>query len=101
MFISFKVSGLSAARIRLNTHLALALHIEAFAEYDGKKTCGQLGMYPMEVHPDMTRIKKKLVERGRKLESLSGVAYRAYDGIAIDYATRPPTNRHVRQHLPL
>jgi hypothetical protein len=75
--------------------LGLALHMEAIVEYDESKTCAELGVYPFEMHSAMLNIKNKLVERGRKFVSLTRMAYRAYDGHAMDNNTRPPTKHYV------
>jgi hypothetical protein len=75
--------------------IGYALHMQAIAEYQGSNTCAEIGVYPLEAHPDKLGIVQRLVERGRKFNMLVGVAYRAYEGHATDFTARQPTKYFV------
>jgi hypothetical protein len=73
-----------------------ALHMQAVAEYQGSSTCADIGVYPLEAHPDKLSVVPRLVERGRKFEALTAVSYREYEGYATDFTERPPMRHYVR-----
>jgi hypothetical protein len=79
--------------------LGYALSMEAIAEYEDSRTRAELGVYPLDVHEDVSAVQKRLVERGRRFESVMGVAYRAYDGHAFDNAERPPVKHYVKGRI--
>ncbi|KIM96604.1 hypothetical protein OIDMADRAFT_75796, partial [Oidiodendron maius Zn] len=79
--------------------MGYALHMHAIAEYQGSNTCAEIGVYPLEVHPDKLGIEQRLVERGRKFNMLLGVMYRAYEGHATDFTSRQPTKYFVRGRI--
>jgi uncharacterized protein DUF7025 len=61
-----------------------ALDIDGIEIYEGSKKFTDLGVYPLDVHPSKASVIKRLVERGRKFSSYTGVHYLAYEGLAAD-----------------
>lgn len=57
----------------------LVSHIKTF---DQTKRIVDLPIFPLEYHTRRHQICAKLIERGRRFESLAGVHYRHYDGMA-------------------
>ena len=55
------------------------LHIPRF---EGNIPITELSHYPIEFHEDSERLKRQLMDRGRKVLDLQGLHYRTYDGIA-------------------
>ena len=52
-------------------------NVDIFA-FSGTRPIGQLTSCPLSFHPEKERIRKELVERGRKYTSLAGYHYKAY-----------------------
>jgi hypothetical protein len=52
-------------------------------EYDGYKPLSDLITFPLQYHSEQERIRKELVERGKKYVALIGSHYRMYEGPAI------------------
>ena len=50
--------------------------------YAGTRKIGTLAAYPLEYHSDADALKERLIERGGKVEALSGSHYKAYHGVA-------------------
>lgn len=55
--------------------------IQKIPHYNGTRQINQLRALPLEYHNDAEGLKKRLIERGAKAESLAGPSYRAYNGI--------------------
>ena len=77
-----------------------ALHMVAIGEFRGGSKCEDLGVYPLNHHPSKSKLVQKLMARGEKFEALATVAYKAYDGHAMDLTDIQPTLRYVRIPLP-
>lgn len=50
-------------------------------KYEGTKSIPHLSVFPMSYHNAVDEIRTKLIQRGTKLEQLSGSHYRAYNGV--------------------
>lgn len=53
--------------------------------FDGTKRIVDLPIFPLEYHSKRHQIWTKLIERGRRFESLAGVHYCHYDGMASQF----------------
>jgi len=53
-------------------------HIHRF---DGYKPLTDLAIFPLVLHPEVDRIREKLLARGKKYVAHSGTHYRMYDGV--------------------
>jgi hypothetical protein len=60
----------------------LNLKIPAF---DGTKSITSLSSYPLDHHNAKDELKKKLLDRGTKIENFAGCYYRSYNGIGWRY----------------
>ncbi|KIL86775.1 hypothetical protein FAVG1_10031 [Fusarium avenaceum] len=52
-------------------------------EFQGAKKITSLSCYPLQYHHNEDKLRRDLVERGKKFVSLSGVHYKGYSGIAF------------------
>ncbi|PKS11796.1 hypothetical protein jhhlp_001089 [Lomentospora prolificans] len=52
--------------------------------FTGNKPITDLPHYPLEFHEDPAAVKKRLVERGRRVLDLQGLCYRNYNGLALN-----------------
>ena len=50
--------------------------------FRGARKITSLPCYPLKYHPEEKKLREKLVERGKKFVSLSGVHYKSYSGMA-------------------
>lgn len=50
--------------------------------YLGAKKITSLGCYPLKYHKDEGKLRKDLIERGKKFVTLSGVNYKSHQGMA-------------------
>ncbi|KAF7191188.1 putative 26S proteasome regulatory subunit-like [Pseudocercospora fuligena] len=50
-------------------------------KFEGTASIQMLSAYPMEFHNERGDIEAKLTERGGKIEELSGIRYRSYNGV--------------------
>jgi hypothetical protein len=50
--------------------------------FNGTRQITQLKVFPIEYHSEPEALRKRLIERGEKAESLAGPHYRAYNGVA-------------------
>ena len=71
-----------------------ALRMFAIAQFEGSANYKDLSAYPLDSHPEKQFTVQRLVDRGRKFQSLAGVHYRAYNGIAREEISRQYV--HVR-----
>jgi hypothetical protein len=76
-----------------------SLQVLAIAEYEGTAGLGELTAFPLEHHPDKAAIQEQLLERGRKFESLAGILYRSYEGIAYDMTQGKPAPKFVKGRI--
>ncbi|KAM0187451.1 hypothetical protein ACHAPI_011167 [Fusarium lateritium] len=53
------------------------------ADFQGAKKITSLSCYPLQYHQNEDKLRRDLVERGKKFVSLSGVHYKSYSGIAF------------------
>lgn len=56
-------------------------------EFKGSRKIADLPVSPLRVHDDRQSIQQRLIERGRKIESLTGKHFRQYYGAAITKAS--------------
>lgn len=68
---TFKTSSLSKVH-----------HRAAVMKFEGTIKITSLEVYPIEHHPEPERLKKMLIERGRRWAALNGVHHRRYNGLA-------------------
>jgi len=54
-------------------------------EFSGAEKICDLSAYPMSWHERRDEMKQRLIERGRRWESLAGMHFRTYKGIALEY----------------
>lgn len=59
--------------------------------YSGTRPIQSLKIYPIEYHADEAALRRRLIERGLKTESLAGPHYKAYNGVA--WRTDPDGSR--------
>ncbi|UZP39682.1 hypothetical protein NXS19_007498 [Fusarium pseudograminearum] len=52
-------------------------------EFQGAKKITSLTCYPLQYHQNEEKLRRDLIERGKKFVSLSGVHYKSYQGIAF------------------
>ncbi|KAF5025924.1 hypothetical protein F66182_1959 [Fusarium sp. NRRL 66182] len=52
-------------------------------EFQGAKKITSLPCYPLQYHQNEEKLRRDLIERGKKFVSLSGVHYKSYHGIAF------------------
>lgn len=71
----------------------------SISSFSGTLPISQLEAYPLNYHPDETRLMERLVERGRLFERLHGFHYKAYNGIAIGQGQYGPMKYNV-SHSP-
>jgi hypothetical protein len=55
-----------------------ALDIDGIEAFEGSKKFTDLGIYPLEAHPEKDAVAERLVARGRKFAAYTGVHYLAY-----------------------
>ncbi|KAL2173953.1 uncharacterized protein P884DRAFT_250652 [Thermothelomyces heterothallicus CBS 202.75] len=55
---------------------------EVIGEFRGARKITSLGCYPLKYHRNEARLRKELIERGKKFVSLSGVHYKSHQGMA-------------------
>ncbi|KAI0405217.1 P-loop containing nucleoside triphosphate hydrolase protein [Xylaria palmicola] len=51
--------------------------------FEGTKSILELECFPLSYHPNATGIKEELIDRGRRVEALSGYHYKHYKGQAV------------------
>ena len=74
-----------------------ALDIDGIEIFEGSKKYTDLGIYPLDIHPEKAAVVERLVARGRKFSSYTGVHYLAYDGLATNCEfTISPVGEHAR-----
>ena len=60
-------------------------HVRHFAyigHYDGYKALTDLAYFPLRYHPQLDRVKRDLISRGKQYVSFSGSHHRLYQGVA-------------------
>jgi hypothetical protein len=65
-----------------------ALDIDGIEIFEGSKKYTDLGVYPLDVHLTKAAVVERLVQRGRKISSYTGVHYQAYDGLVTNCEMR-------------
>ncbi|KAL8870910.1 MAG: hypothetical protein Q9174_003152 [Haloplaca sp. 1 TL-2023] len=53
------------------------------SEFAGVMKIDELPVCPLDYHPEVTKIKKRLIANGRKFEQLAGLHHKAYKGVAL------------------
>ncbi len=66
-------------------------------EWEGTMKITKLSAYPLEYHPNLSKLKDELVTRGKAFEELSGYHYKNYQGIAIGEGPWGPVKYNVSQ----
>ncbi|KAJ4387088.1 hypothetical protein N0V93_007675 [Gnomoniopsis smithogilvyi] len=56
--------------------------MEEIPEFRGAKKITSLGCYPLKYHKNEEKLRKDLIERGKKFVTLSGVNYKSHQGMA-------------------
>lgn len=69
-------------------------------EWEGTMKITKLSAYPLEYHPNLTKLKEVLITRGKAFEQLSGYHYKDYQGIAIGEGPWGPVKYNVSGVLP-
>lgn len=64
-------------------------------EWGGTMKITKLSAYPLEYHPNLSRVKDELISRGKAFEELSGYHYKNYQGIAIGQGPWGPIKYNV------
>lgn len=59
---------------------------EWILKYDGFKSFTDLPIFPLKYHSSQNRIRKDLIERGKKYVSLFGIHHRLYEGLATSFS---------------
>ncbi|KAI0151594.1 P-loop containing nucleoside triphosphate hydrolase protein [Xylariaceae sp. FL1272] len=65
-------------------------------QYSGKKSIHDLPFRPLELHPNASQIRSRLLIRGRKFETFLGQHYVEYDGLAVK---KNEKNEYVRLNV--
>ena len=65
-------------------HFGLGLDRINIDQFNGTIKVLSLTAMPLDLHPEKLAIKERLIERGRKFESLKGYHFQAYNGPMID-----------------
>lgn len=56
--------------------------MEEIPEFKGAKKITSLGCYPLKYHKNEQKLRKQLIERGKKFVTLGGVHYKSHHGMA-------------------
>jgi hypothetical protein len=62
-------------------------------QYEGNMPVRELEHYPLDFHPEADQVRKRCIERGRKVLEFQGLHYRCYSGIAL-HSTGDRTEKH-------
>jgi hypothetical protein len=54
--------------------------------FEGTRAITRLPAYPLEFHPNKSKLLKELLERGKKWAIFAGYHYMAYKGVALGYS---------------
>ena len=65
-------------------------------EFEGTTKITKLSAYPLEYHPNLSKVQEALIQRGKMFEELSGYHYKNYQGIAIGEGLWGPVKYNVR-----
>lgn len=68
-------------------------------EFDGTAKIANLSAFPLEYHPSLKKTKRKLIQRGKTFEALSGYHYKLYQGIAIGQGPWGPIKYNVDSRI--
>ena len=68
-------------------------------EFEGTTKITKLCAYPLEYHPNLSKVKEELIQRGKMFEGLSGYHYKNYQGVAIGEGPWGPVKYNVRPFL--
>ena len=63
--------------------------------FEGTMKITKLSAYPLEYHPNLSKVKEELIQRGKAFEELSGYHYKNYQGIAIGEGPWGPVKYNV------
>jgi hypothetical protein len=62
--------------------------------FDGNKPVKDLLHYPLEFNPEQEDVKKRMLERGKKVLDLQGLTYCTYNGIALYQESKDKLEKH-------
>jgi len=79
--------------------IGLTSHSIEISPYDGFKSVRELNSVPLYLHPEERRIRRDLLERGRKFLSLCGMRHCFYDGPAYMGVSTGDTSSHVNVRI--
>lgn len=65
--------------------------------FRGARKITSLSCYPLKYHPDEERLRERLIERGKKFVSLSGVHYKSYTGMAYQKSKKSVIKFNIQQ----
>lgn len=68
-------------------------------EFEGTMKITKLSAYPLEYHPNLSKVKDELYARGKLFEELSGYHYKQYEGIAIGQGPWGPVKYNVDSRI--
>ena len=75
-----------------------ASHVIFIPPFQGTKPITQLEAYPATFNPHFEDIKRQLINRGKRFETLQGYHYKAYDGLA-EITTTAYFGAHFLGHI--
>ncbi|KAH8168543.1 ATPase family associated with various cellular activities (AAA) domain-containing protein [Sarocladium implicatum] len=65
--------------------------------FRGARKITSLPCYPLKYHPDEKKLRGRLIERGKKFVSLSGVHYKGYSGMAYQKSKKCVVKFNIQQ----
>lgn len=65
--------------------------------FRGARKITSLPCYPLEYHPDERKLRERLIERGKKFVTLSGVHYKSYSGMAYQKSKKCVIKFNIQQ----
>lgn len=65
--------------------------------FRGARKITSLPCYPLKYHPEEKRLRERLIERGKKFVSLSGVHYKSYAGMAYQKSKKCIVKFNIQQ----
>ena len=68
-------------------------------EWGGTQKITQLSAFPLQYHPNLDRVRRDLIRRGKAFEALSGYHYKHYQGIAVGKGPWGPVKYNVDSRI--
>lgn len=63
--------------------------------FSGAERINKLSAYPISWHPNVDGMRMKLIDRGRRFESLAGMSFHCYNGVGIEHGALGPSKYNV------